>query len=534
MTERDVMQYDVVIVGAGPAGLACAIRLKQQKDELNICVLEKASEIGQHSLSGAVVEPQALDELLPDWRDNPPEICVPAKKDEFYFLTQKRSIRFVNPPQLHNKGNFILSLGALCRKLATHAEEIGIDIFAGFAGAEILYGDSNDVIGVRCGDMGVNHDGSHGPNYTPGVDIHARHTVLAEGCRGSLSKQLIVRYNLDEGKSPQTYGIGFKELWRLPDGRVDPGLIRHTIGWPLDRSTYGGSFLYHLDNEQVYIGFVSGLDYQDPQFSPFEAFQQFKHHPSVMPLLEGGEILSAGTRAIIEGGYQSLPKLEMPGAMLIGDAGGTLNVPKIKGVHMALGSGICAADHLAEKDSSEGFDEVFRRGARGRELYKVRNIRPGFRGGLWRGLANAALETVALGKTPWTLSNHADWASLKKQSSSQDEQQRSYVSRTLEPRDRLASVYYSTIAHEENQPVHLKVRDTSICATRCAAEYDNPCTRFCPANVYEMVDDGSGGKKLQINAANCLHCKVCDIKDPYEIIDWVPPEGGSGPNYQNM
>ncbi len=533
MSERDVMEYDVVIVGAGPAGLACAIRLRQRDDSLNVCVLEKASEVGQHAISGAIVEPQVLDELVPQWRDKPPEIFVPAAKDEFSFLTRKRSIRFMTPPQMHNKGNVILSLGGLCRRLAEFAEELGVDVFPGFPGAGVLYDDNNTVIGIRCGDMGVEHDGTHGPNYTPGVDIHARHTILAEGCRGNLSKELIARYRLDEGKSPQTYGIGFKELWRLPEGRVSPGLIRHTIGWPLDRRTYGGSFQYHLDEDRVYVGFISGLDYADPHFSPFEAFQQYKHHPSVHSLLEGGEILSAGTRSIVEGGIQALPRMEMPGAMLIGDAGGTLNVPKIKGVHMALGSGVIAADHLADNGTTAGFDAAFRDSARGRELRKVRNIRPGFKAGLWPGLANAALETVTFGRLPWTLDNHADWSSLNTTANAK-QPDRNWVERDLPPRDRLASVYYSTIAHDENQPVHLKVRDTSICATRCAQEYDNPCTRFCPASVYEMVDDGAGGKKLQINAANCLHCKVCDIKDPYEIIDWVPPEGGSGPNYQNL
>ncbi|MDH3588716.1 MAG: electron transfer flavoprotein-ubiquinone oxidoreductase, partial [Gammaproteobacteria bacterium] len=464
---------------------------------------------------------------------NPPEICVPATKDEFAFLTRKRAIRFMNPPQMHNKGNFVMSLGGLCRRLASHAEELGIDVFPGFAGVEMLFDDANKVIGVRCGDMGIQQDGRAGANYTPGVDIHAGHTVLAEGCRGSLSKQLIAHYRLDEGKSPQTYGIGFKELWRVPEGRVQPGLIRHTIGWPLDRSIYGGSFLYHLDQDRVYIGFVAGLDYEDPAFSPFEAFQQYKHHPAVRPLLADGEILSAGTRSLVEGGYQALPRLEMPGALLIGDAGGTLNVPKIKGVHMALGSGMQAADHLAKHGSSAGFDAAFRASERGRELRKVRNIRPGFRHGMWAGLINAGLETVTLGKLPWTLKNHADWSSLKKLSVTSGSKT-DYLARDLQPHDRLASIYFATLAHDENQPVHLKVRDTSICATRCAEEYDNPCTRFCPAQVYEMVDDGSGGKRLHINAANCLHCKVCDIKDPYEIIDWVPPEGGSGPNYENL
>lgn len=533
MSERDVMQYDVVIVGAGPAGLASALRLRQRNADWSICVLEKASEIGQHSLSGAVIEPGPLEQVMPDWLDKPPEICVAASKDRFEFLTARRRIRMPTPPQMHNAGNYIVSLGGLCRRMAERAETLGIDVFAGFAGDDALFGEDGRVIGIRTGDMGIQRDGTPGPNYAPGVDIHARHTLVAEGCRGSISKRLIDRFALDQGRSPQTYGIGFKEMWQLPAGRTEPGLIKHTVGWPLSRDVYGGSFLYHLDQDRVYIGFVAGLDYRDPLFSPFEAFQQYKHHPSVQPLLEGGEIISAGTRSLVEGGYQSLPRLDMPGATLIGDAAGTLNVPKIKGVHMAIGCGIAAADHVAANDSCEGFDADFRKSPWGHELHRVRNIRPGFRRGMWAGLANAALETVTVGKLPWTLDNHADWSSLEKL-----DQRRvtdpDYVDRTLPPRDRLASVYHAAIQHDENQPVHLKVRDTSICATRCATEYDNPCTRFCPAGVYEMVDDGNGGKRLHINAANCLHCKVCDIKDPYEIIDWVTPEGGSGPNYQNL
>jgi electron-transferring-flavoprotein dehydrogenase len=533
MVERDVMEYDLLVVGAGPAGLACAIRAKQLDPDRTVCVLEKASAIGAHSLSGAVVEPAALDELWPAWRDSPPEICVPATRDEFGLMTARRWFRLPTPPQMKNHGNFIMSLGALCRRLGEHAESLGVDVFAGFAGAEPLFGNAGEVIGVRCGDMGVERNGEPGPNYTPGADIHAKVTVLAEGCRGSLSKALIARYRLDEGRSPQTYGLGLKELWQLPPGRIEPGLVAHTVGWPLDSRTYGGSFLYHLDGDRVYAGFVAGLDYEDPRFRPFEAFQQWKHHPHVRELFEGGEIVSAGARSIIEGGLQSLPKLEMPGALLAGDAGGTLNVPKIKGVHMALRSGMIAAEHVHETGSSAGFDARWRASASAAELRRVRNIRPGFRAGLWVGLANAALETVTLGRTPWTLPNHADWSALRRIDEA-PEPDRHWVTRTLPPRDRLASVYFAGNAHDENQPVHLKVHDTTICATRCAREYDNPCTRFCPANVYEMVDDGTGGRRLQINAANCVHCKACDIKDPYEIITWVPPEGGSGPNYQNL
>jgi electron-transferring-flavoprotein dehydrogenase len=318
----------------------------------------------------------------------------------------------------------------------------------------------------------------------------------------------------------------------VPAGRVQPGLIQHSIGWPLDSKTYGGSFLYHLDQDRVYVGFVAGLDYEDPEFKPFEAFQQFKNHPSVKALLDGGEIQAAGARTIVEGGIQSLPKLEMPGAMLIGDAGGMLNVPKIKGVHMAIRSGMLAAEHLAESGVAEGFDARWRTSKSAKELHQVRNIRPGFRWGLWIGLINAVHETLHFGLTPWTLKNHADWSNLKKKG--QIESHADYIERTLPPRDRLASVYFAATAHDEHQPAHLKVADTNICATKCAVEYNNPCTRFCPANVYEMVDDGAGKKRLQINAANCVHCKACDIKDPYEIITWTTPEGGSGPNYQNL
>ncbi len=531
--ERDVMEYDMVIVGAGPAGLACAIRAKQLAPDLNICVLEKGAEVGAHLLSGAVLQPDALDDLLPAWRDSQSELAVPAGKDEFLFLTRRRSLRLPTPPQMNNHGNFIISLGALGRWLGTEAENLGVDVFAGFPGAAALFDTNGAVNGIQVGDMGLNEDGTPGPNFTPGVEIRARHTVLAEGCRGSVSKQLIRRFELDAGKSPQTYGLGFKELWQLPEGRGRPGLIQHSIGWPLDNRTYGGSFIYHLDQDRVYLGFVVGLDYTDPLFRPFEAFQQFKHHPLMREMLEGGEIISAGARTLVEGGYQSMPKMDMPGAVLAGDAAGTLNTPKIKGIHMAIRCGMEAASFIHASGGCEGFDEHWRATPWARELYKVRNIRPGFKRGLWLGLANAGLETVTFGKLPWTLQNHADWSSLDKHAEGKAVE-RDWGERELPPKDRLASVYYAGTAHDESQPKHLKVADTNICATRCADEFDNPCTRFCPANVYEMVDDGAGGKKLQINASNCVHCKACDIKDPYEIITWVTPEGGSGPNYQNL
>ncbi len=532
MSEREVMRYQVLIVGAGPAGLACAIRLKQLRPELSLCVIEKGSTVGAHILSGAVIEPEPLDRLLPGWRAAPPPICVPVRADRFYLFTRKRAIRLPTPPQQRNHGNFIVSLGATCAWLAAKAEELGVEIYPGFAAAEPLFAENGAVRGVRIGDLGLDRQGQPKPTYTPGVEIEAEVTVLAEGARGHLAKQLIRRFALDADCDPQTYSIGIKELWQLPPGRAEPGLVMHSIGWPLDGGTYGGSFLYHLDGDRVAIGFVVGLDYRDPRLEPYEAFQQWKHHPRVRPLLSGGSILSAGARAIVTGGLQSLPKVEMPGAMLVGDDAGLLNVPKIKGTHQALRSGMLAAEHLAERLSSAGWDARLRASPVVQELRKVRNIKPGFKKGLWLGLANAALETVFAGRTPWTLANKADFASLERLDQYQSPD-RGWGPRELPPRDRLAGVYFASTQHEEDQPVHLRVRDTAICVERCAVEYGNPCTRFCPAGVYEIVED-AGGRRLQINAANCVHCKTCDIKDPYQIIDWVTPEGGAGPNYQNL
>jgi electron-transferring-flavoprotein dehydrogenase len=531
-SQRDVMEYDVVAVGAGPAGLAFAMRLKQLKPELSVCVIEKASTVGAQILSGAVIEPQPLDDLLPGWRDNPPPICVPATHDEFWMLSKTGRRRLPTPPQMHNKGNFIVSLGALCAWLAPQAEALGVDIYPGFAAAETLFDANGAVRGIRIGDMGVARDGSHKPAYTQGIDILAKLTVLAEGARGSLTKQLIAKFKLDAHSDPQSYSIGIKELWQVKPGTAKPGTIVHTLGWPMDAKTYGGSFLYHLDKDRIALGFVAGLDYSDPRFEPYEAFQQWKNHPSVKPLLEGGTILSAGARAIVTGGYQSLPKTEMPGALLIGDTAGLLNVPKIKGVHQAIRSGMLAAEHVAETLQSTGFDAKLRASPVVAELKKVRNIKTGFKRGLWFGMANAALETVLAGRSPWTLKGKPDWASLHKIGQF-EEPKHSYVPRTLPPRDRLAGVYFAATEHDEDQPIHLRVLDTSICIGRCAVEYGNPCQRFCPASVYEIVNDDAG-KRLQINAANCVHCKTCDIKDPYQIINWVTPEGGSGPNYQNL
>jgi electron-transferring-flavoprotein dehydrogenase len=533
MSEREFMEYDVVTVGAGPAGLALAIRLKQLKPEISVCVIEKASTIGAHILSGAVIEPQPLDELLPGWRDAPPPVCVPAGEDEFWYLTKSGGRKFpMVPPQMKNHGNFIVSLGAMCAWLAPQAEALGVEIYPGFAAAEPYFNEDGSVGGVRIGDMGVGRDGQPKPSHTEGIDIRAKVTVLAEGARGHLTKILTRRFDLAADSDPQTYSIGIKELWQLPTGRGTPGKIVHSLGWPADRRTYGGSFLYHLDGDRVAVGYVSGLDYADPEYRPWEAFQQWKNHPHMTALLEGGTILSAGARAIASGGWQSLPKLEMPGAMLIGDCAGMLNVPKIKGTHQAIRSGMLAAEHLAQALDPRGWDAKLRDSVVMKELRQVRNIKPGFKKGLWFGLLNSAWETALRGASPWTMKNRPDFAAMKKLEE-YESPDRGYVDRTLPPRDRLAGVYFAATEHDEDQPVHLQILEPDICIERCTIEYGNPCTRFCPAAVYEMVDDAAG-RRLQINAANCVHCKTCDIKDPYEIINWVTPEGGSGPNYQNL
>jgi electron-transferring-flavoprotein dehydrogenase len=543
---RDVMEYEVAIVGGGPAGLACAIRLKQMSPATTVCLLDKAASIGAHSLSGAVLEPGPLESLLPEWKSEYSGMKVSATEDEFRILTPKGSFkpipdflvkllpnRLTRGTPVNNHGNCIVSLGQLNQWLAAKAEALGVDVFPGFAASAPLFDESGAVIGIRVGDMGLERDGSPGPNHAAGVDIHAKLTVLAEGCRGSISKQLIKKFDLAQGHCPQTFALGYKELWQLPPGRVRPGRIEHGLGWPVDNKTYAGSFLYHLDNDRVYVGYIVGLDYQDPRLKPFEAFQQYKNHPTVKPLLEGGEILAAGARTVAAGGWQSMPTLEMPGAILVGDAGGTLNFAKIKGVHQAIRSGTLAGEHIAETMTSKGFDARWRNSPGGQELKKVRNFKPAFKRGMWFGLLNAGWETLTNGKSPWTLKNTADFSRLE-QLDEFDSPDRHWVERTLPPRDRASFVFFAGNTHEESQPIHLKVADTSICVTRCTKEYGNPCENFCPAGVYEMVPDGAGSRRLQINAANCVHCKACDIKDPYEIITWTTPEGGSGPNYQNL
>ena len=542
--ERESMEFDVVIVGAGPSGLATAIRLRQLCEEhgsdLSICVVEKGSEVGAHILSGAVLEPRSLDELFPDWKERGAPLHTPAREDRFFFLTSGGAVRLPTPPQMHNAGNWIISLGNLCRWLGEQAEALDVSIFPGFPAAEVLYHEDGAVKGVATQDMGVGRDGQPKASFEPGVELHARVTVFAEGCRGHLTKSLFERFDLRAGADPQTYGIGIKELWEVDPAKHDPGLVVHTLGWPLDRSTYGGSFLYHLEDNQVAVGFVVGLDYTNPHLSPFEEFQRFKTHPKIRPTFEGGRRIAYGARAISEGGLQSLPKLAFPGGLLVGDTAGFLNVPKIKGTHTAMKSGMTAAEAIFDAlrdDSSPCEAADYRSRLEGTwlwdELHRVRNLRPSFRWGLWGGMFYSGFDTYLLrGKAPWTLHHHADHAALKKTSE---------CPRIEYPKpdgevsfDRNSSVFLSNTNHEEDQPVHLTLKDDSVPIAVNLTEFDAPEQRYCPAGVYEIVKEDSGEPRLQINAQNCVHCKTCDIKDPTQNIHWVTPEGGGGPNYPNM
>jgi electron-transferring-flavoprotein dehydrogenase len=547
--ERERMEYDVVIVGAGPAGLAASIRLKQLAaaagSEIAVCVVEKGSEVGAHILSGAVFEPRALNELIPDWKERGAPLNTAAIDDRFLLLTERHSWRLPTPPQMHNHGNYIISLGNLCRWLGTQAEELGVEIYPGFAAAEVLYGDDGRVVGVATGDMGIGKDGQPTASHTPGVELRGRETLFAEGARGSLTKMLVERFHLRDGCDPQTYALGLKELWEIDPAKHRPGLVVHTVGWPLDNRTYGGSFLYHLEGGQVSVGFVIGLDYENPYLSPFEEFQRFKTHPAVRHFFEGGRRIAYGARALNEGGFQSIPRLDFPGGALTGCAAGFVNVPKIKGSHTAMKSGMVAAEAVFARlggDERANVRAALERSWVWDELHRVRNIRPSFRLGMWAGLAYSAVDTYLLrGKAPWTLHNHADYDQLARADA---------VPPIAYPRpdgkvsfDRLSSVFISNTNHEEGQPAHLKLRDPEKAISINYRLYDSPEQRYCPAGVYEIVDDGpgdgpgngtSGGKRLQINAQNCVHCKTCDIKDPEQNIDWVVPEGGGGPNYPNM
>lgn len=540
-SDRTVMPYDVVIIGGGPAGLSCAIRLKQLRPDTSVCVLEKGSEIGAHLLSGAVFEPRALNELFPDWKERGAPLKTPAKKDRFLFLTKSRAWRLPTPPQMHNKGNYIISLGEFGKFLAAQAEALGVEIFAGFAASELLYNDQDEVIGVATGDVGLNKNREPTDRFMAGVEIHARQVVLAEGCRGSLSKMLIAKFKLDAQSDPQTYGLGVKEIWEIPKEQHEAGLIVHTVGWPIDTTTYAGSFLYHYGENLVSLGYVVGLDYTNPTLSPFQELQRWKHHPAILKHLKNGRRISYGARTISEGGAQSLPDLTVRGAMLIGDSAGFLNVPKIKGNHTAMKSGMLAAEELAEKlDGSDnailcdGYDSRVKNSWLWKEIHGIRNIRPGFKFGLYAGLVLAAIDTyVFRGKAPWTLHNHADHTQTKPLKD---------VTPIVYPKpdgvtsfDRLSSVFLSNTNHGEHEPSHLVLKDPSKAIPLNYDIYGSPEQFYCPAGVYEIVKEGEAQTpRLQINSQNCVHCKACDIKDPSQNINWVVPEGGDGPRYQGM
>jgi len=540
---RESMQYDVLVVGGGPAGLAAAIRLKQLQPDTSVCVIEKGSEIGAHILSGAVMDPRAIDELFPDWKAKGAPLNVPVSEDRFLFLTATGAFGTPNwmlPGCFRNHGNYVISLGNVCRWLGQQAEALGVEIFPGFAGAEVLYDAQGAVRGVATGDMGVNRKGEKTDAWQPGVELLAKYTFFAEGCRGHLGKQLEVKFKLRDGVDPQVYGIGLKELWEVKPEQHRPGLVVHTAGWPLDSGTYGGSFLYHLENNLVAVGFVVGLAYTNPYLAPYEEFQRYKTHPAIRGFLEGGKRIAYGARAITAGGLQSLPKLVFPGGCLIGDDAGFLNASRIKGSHSAIKTGMMAAEaaHGAlaagrSADELEAYPEAFRESWLFDELYRARNFKPWMAKGLYTGTLMVGIDQVVFGgKAPWTLRHaHADHETLRK---------RSEAAAIAYPKpdgkltfDRLTSVSFSNTNHGEDQPIHLTLKDAGVPVRVNLALYDAPEQRYCPAGVYEIVRDQEE-PRLQINAQNCVHCKTCDIKDPTQNIVWVVPEGGGGPNYPNM
>jgi electron-transferring-flavoprotein dehydrogenase len=523
------MEYDVVIVGAGPAGLACAIRIKQLDPAKTVCILEKGSEVGAHLLSGAILEPRALDELLPDWKDRGAPLNVQPVQDDFVFLSKTKAFKLPTPPQMHNKGNYIISLGEFARWLAREAESLGVEIYPGFPAAEVLYYNTGAVMGVATGDMGIDRQGNPTSHFQAGMELHTPNLILAEGCHGSLTKQIINTFDLRAGKSPQTYGLGIKEVWQIAPEKHKTGYCMHTIGWPMNTQTYGGSWMYHMADNLVSIGFVTGLDYKNPYLSPFEEMQRFKTHPHIKAFLEGGKRISYGARALVEGGLQSMPKLSFSGGMLIGDSAGFLNVPKIKGNHAAMKSGMLAAEAIV---NGTDYETLFKQSWLYEELYKVRNIRPGFHFGLLAGLVHAAFQTIGGWRMPYTLKHKADYAQTGR---AQDYTPIEYPKPDgVLTFDRLSSVFLSNTNHEENQPVHLKLADPSIPINVNLPEYAEPARAYCPAAVYEIIENENGHKKFQINAQNCVHCKTCDIKDPSQNINWTTPQGGGGPNYGAM
>jgi electron-transferring-flavoprotein dehydrogenase len=548
LPERESMEYDVVIVGAGPAGLGAAIRLKQQaaKDggEISVCIVEKGSEVGAHILSGAVMDPRAMNELFPDWKELGTPLNQPVTEDRFLFLTETGSTKTPNwllPKCFQNHGNYVISLANVCRWLGTKAEELGVEIYPGFAASEVLFNDNGSVKGIATGDMGIGKNGEHTDRYARGMELHAKYTFFAEGCRGNLGKILQQKFNLNEGRDPQVYGIGLKELWEVKPDKHVPGLVVHTAGWPLDSATYGGSYLYHLENNFIAVGFVVGLAYTNPFLSPFEEFQRYKTHSAIRGFFDGGKRIAYGARAITAGGLQSLPKLAFPGGALIGDDAGFLNVSRIKGSHAAIKSGMLAADAAYEavkaaraSDELIAYPEAFKTSWLHEELHKARNFKPLMSKNIFLGSPLVFIDqTILGGKAPWTMHHqHADHEMLKKASESKPI---SYPKPDgVLTFDRLSSVFISNTNHEEDQPAHLTLKNANVPVETNLALYDGPESRYCPAGVYEYVEAAEGKKRLQINAQNCVHCKTCDIKDPTQNIVWVVPEGSGGPNYPNM